>query len=275
MRVLHISDLHIRLHLEGTSDKPERQSRKAPSLLQCLSREIPMLSPDLVVITGDLLDVPKPLLRGEIADPIARAAIVAAAIADYRFVRAWLESSGIPFVALPGNHDVLELFEKAFDDQPNEIELLGTRIIAFHDWEQAGNIPQRLASQRKLFDRAMSDNDDRPQVHLQHFLLRPSLQESYPYNYIDANAMAKTIEESGRVIAVLAGHYHRGAFIQHTSGVHYSVVPAFCVAPYPYRIMDIGRDRTVIYRDVALEEAHGAVSHDRGMDGGFVAKVKP
>jgi DNA repair exonuclease SbcCD nuclease subunit len=62
MRLLHITDLHLRHHLAGTADKPERLSRMAAGLLGRLSRQIPEIDPAVVVITGDLLDVPKPLL---------------------------------------------------------------------------------------------------------------------------------------------------------------------------------------------------------------------
>jgi 3',5'-cyclic AMP phosphodiesterase CpdA len=255
MRILHFSDLHLRQAQEGTADKPERLSRKVPDLLQRLALAMPSLCPDVIVITGDLLDVPKPLLRGEVATGAMRDAMIASAAADYAFLRRWLERWSCPYLVLPGNHDLLEPFQNAFGNQPVDITIQGVRFLSFHDWEQADNVPHRLNAQRLLFDRCLSDQESTPQIHLQHYLLRPHVQDDYPYNYADSEAMIESVERDGRVIGVLAGHYHKGALTDHSSGVCYSVVPAFCIVPHPYRILDVTEKGQISIKEEALESA--------------------
>lgn len=255
MRLLHLSDLHLRLTQYGTADKPERLSRKVPELLQRLGAAMSRIAPDVIAITGDLLDVPKPLLRGEIRDEALRREMISAAVEDYIFVRRWLEQSARPFVVLPGNHDLFQPFYQVFAGQPMDMTIGRIRLLSFHDWEQAGNIPYRLNAQRELFDRSMSDDDRSPQIHLQHYLTQPFLEKDYPYNYADAAEMAAKIQQSRRVIGVFAGHYHEGALLKHESGVCYSVVPGFCIAPHPYRIVDIDENVTLSVREYRLEEA--------------------
>lgn len=255
MRVLHFSDLHLRQAQEGTADKPERLSRKVPDLLQHLALAMPSLNPDVIVITGDLLDVPKPLLRGEVASGPTRDAMIASAVADYGLLRRWLDRWSRPYLVLPGNHDLLEPFQDIFGDQPFDVTIQGVRFLSFHDWEQAGNVPHRLGAQRQLFDRCLCDQNPAPQVHLQHYLLRPGLKEDYPYNYADAPAMIESVEREKRVVGVLAGHYHKGALTQRPSGVCYSVVPAFCITPHPYRLIEIDEFRRLSVREDVLESA--------------------
>lgn len=253
MRLLHLSDLHLRSAQEGTADKPERLSRKIPALLEQLSARLSRLAPDVIVITGDLLDVPKSLLTGTVVDEAARRTMLDAAVADYHLLRNWLVRTGRPYVVLPGNHDLSQPFSEVFGDQRTDVEIDGIRLVAFHDWEGPEKVPYRLNDQRALFQRVLTDDCPLPQVHLQHYLIRPSLAEDYPYNYSDATELAGAIEGSQRVIGVLAGHYHVGALLHHVSGVHYSVVPGFCIEPHPYRLMEISRTRAASFHDQALE----------------------
>lgn len=261
MRLLHLSDLHLRDAQEGTADKPERLSRKSRPLLSLLSHDLRELAPDAIVITGDLLDVPKPLLKRKITDPGLRRRMIEAAEADYCLIKDWLVATRVPFLVLPGNHDLLEPFSAVFADHAVEMDVGDVRLIAFHDWELEGNVPHRIGAQRSLFDRAMSDAQR--QIHLQHYLVRPEVNEDYPYNYVDAGAIADAIEGSRKVIAVLAGHYHKGALLRHASGVHYSVVPAFCIVPHPYRVVDVSPTHEVTIREVCLEPEHRDVCSTR------------
>jgi hypothetical protein len=254
VRLLHLSDLHLRAALPGTSDRPERLSRKSPALLERLAARISAIAPDAIAVTGDLLDVPKPFLHGKIADAAERAAIATAAESDYRFVRRWLDGLGLPFIALPGNHDAYDLFESVFSECAREQVVGGVRLIAFHDREQADNVPHRLDGEALRFRTALEADDGHPQVHLQHFVTRPALEFDYPYNYPDAHEMGSAIGQSGRVLAVLAGHYHVGGFLRDETGVCYSIAPAFCIAPHPVRIFDYDDNdsRSVRTRDIAL-----------------------
>ena len=50
--------------------------------------------------------------------------------------------------------------------------------------------------------------------------------------------MKREVARSGRVRAVLSGHYHPGSLVA-DGGAIYSVAPAFCEAPHAFRIYDI------------------------------------
>ena len=52
MKIAHISDFHLRHHLEGDNIKC------GPDLIAEGARHIAVHSPDLVVVTGDLVDYP-------------------------------------------------------------------------------------------------------------------------------------------------------------------------------------------------------------------------
>lgn len=65
MRIAHISDLHMRYHLPGTSALTLRQSRRVPELLTVALHSIRAQSPDLLVLSGDLLDYPLDRLEDE------------------------------------------------------------------------------------------------------------------------------------------------------------------------------------------------------------------
>ena len=58
MKIAHISDFHLRHHLPGTSSISRRLSRKMPDLVAEAVRQIGDADPDLVAVTGDLVDYP-------------------------------------------------------------------------------------------------------------------------------------------------------------------------------------------------------------------------
>lgn len=60
LTILHATDLHLRRHLPGSSGHAVRRSREIPGLLERLGAVIAERRPDLLVLTGDLVDVPHP-----------------------------------------------------------------------------------------------------------------------------------------------------------------------------------------------------------------------
>jgi hypothetical protein len=114
-------------------------------------------------------------------------------------------------------------------------------------------VPHRVGAQRELFDRALAESDPSPQVHLQHFLTKLGTRAEYPYNYDTAEEMAKSVEAAGRVVAVLAGHYHPGASFRAGSGVLYATAPALCIAPHPVWVLDL--DGTAVQTRVICLQA--------------------
>ncbi|MBN9139273.1 MAG: metallophosphoesterase [Micrococcales bacterium] len=80
-RIVHVSDLH--LERDGTEHYPGLFAR-----VQRLRGVVSGLAPDLVVATGDLTD------RGSSAPD------------DFALALEWLDALGVPWVAVPGNHDL-------------------------------------------------------------------------------------------------------------------------------------------------------------------------
>jgi hypothetical protein len=64
--------------------------------------------------------------------------------------------------------------------------------------------------------------------------------------------MKVALKNSGRVRALLSGHYHPGSRAT-TEGVIHSLPPAFCEAPHAFRIYDLADDGTITITDHALD----------------------
>ena len=84
LRILHLTDLHLRQSLPGTAQQPKRLSRDMPDILRCLGDRLDEWSPDVIALTGDLLDVPEDVVDGKLAkeEPEANAAAISNAGKD-------------------------------------------------------------------------------------------------------------------------------------------------------------------------------------------------
>ncbi|RMH69850.1 MAG: hypothetical protein D6675_11300 [Gemmatimonadetes bacterium] len=234
MKIVHVSDLHLRDHLPGTSDFPYRKSREMPDRLHELLRQIQFEDPDLLVISGDLLDYP----LDEMDNPERQAQ----AEADLYVIADMLYPLDFPYVVLPGNHDQYEVYHAVFGDLPVEHTIQGYRIITFCDAEAADHVPERVGEQRDRFERVLQDDDPRPQIHIQHFVIAPEIDHEYPHNYRDAAVLQDQIVHSGKVRLVLSGHYHSGVKPFQTGTTTFAVIPAFCERPHPYWIYELMPD---------------------------------
>lgn len=244
MRIVHLTDLHLRCHLPGTSSIKTRRSRAMLAALARVAPRISALEPDLLALTGDLLDYP----LEHAADPRFRSL----ALADLAALREALKPLACTQIVLPGNHDVDELCAQVFPPM-RECVVAGYRVFAFGDREGPGHVPLRCGQERARLEAALRQDDSLPQVHLQHYVVWPRLNEGYPHTYADAEALRQQIAASGRVRLVLSGHYHRGVAPTCAQGVWFAVTPAFCEAPHPYRIYDLA-DGELAWREQALEE---------------------
>ena len=153
LRILHVTDLHYRGDVPGTSEIACRRSRRIPELLDRLEARLDALAPDVIAITGDLLHAPYGLFRGDNRFDLGD--FLPAVAADYRNLRLRFESWGRPYLVLPGNHDHEPSFFAEFQQEP-ELELGEHRLIAFRDREHAGNVPFRVDDERTRFAAALS-----------------------------------------------------------------------------------------------------------------------
>src|ERR1700742_2201052 len=94
IRIAQISDLHIK----SPGDLAYGRVDTAKALERCIAALNALnLKPDIVVISGDLVDTPT--------------------VGEYDHLKSLLTSLELPFVSIPGNHDSREMMRAAFPDQ--------------------------------------------------------------------------------------------------------------------------------------------------------------
>lgn len=256
LRILHLTDLHLRAALPGTADRRERLSRDMPDVLDRLAARLGDWTPDVIALTGDLLDVPDDVVDGSRADrdPEGHAASLRNATADYRLMRGWLDGTGLATVVIPGNHDHRGAFSTVFDTLSPVMDLDGWRFAGFDDDLDAHRAPVRAGAEEARFGTLLDDPaDDRPQIHLQHYLMAPRVFRRSAYTYAGKADLARRVEGSTRVRCVLSGHYHPGALALGPTGVVYSTAPAFCETPFPFRLVDLDGDRPPTVTDLSVD----------------------
>ena len=253
MRILHLTDFHLRRALPGTANFPLRRGREIPDLLDLLGRRLAELAPDVVVATGDLVDVPFELVHDRSRDQTLLQTLVEEATADYRYLKQRFGESGVPWIAIPGNHDFEPAFDGVFRTPPIR-DIGGVRFVTFRDREHAGHVPWRLGKERDLFDAVLTDpGHERPQVHVQHYVIEPEIIDPYPHMYGDRAELAARLGNSTRVACVLSGHYHCGRPVTVHGGAVYSVCPTLCTPPHVVRLLEIDEgDHSVSALDFAL-----------------------
>ncbi len=240
MRLAQITDLHLRQHLPAPPAQVKRHSRTMADCFTGALERIVAAGAEVIAVTGDLLDVPEFLIHPipdfpglDLDDWLRRVR------ADYRLVRERLEAVGLPYVVLPGNHDWEEVFWEVFDGTEHVVEIGGVRLVRFIDREHACHVPRRYDPPRLLWEQMLADDRSPPQVHLQHYVVTPALNERYPHTYEEGEHLAQHTAASGRVPLSLSAHYHPGTKPIRIGSTCFATCPAFCEAPFPWRLFDI------------------------------------
>jgi hypothetical protein len=200
-----------------------------------------------VVVTGDLVDHPYPVVDTPESLRNGRA--------DLQLVAEMMRQLSCSWAVLPGNHDHPGLFRDVFGERPDEFDCQGIRFVVFNDWDRslvgddedvAMNVPRRTGAQRSHFEAVLSHDDQRPQVHLQHYVISPRFDDGWPHTYADGEDLRDAVVQDGRVRLALSGHYHPGSNCFRAGddgmGTWFSVAPAFCEIPHPYLLHDLWSD---------------------------------
>lgn len=249
MRIAQITDMHLRYFQPGPAAISKRRSREMATLFPKALESIVSAKPDLLVVTGDLLDVPswfyKPIPGFSGDDPSYWSTVIQK---DYQFLKGVLDATGLPYVVLPGNHDCEDLLWKVFDPETNAFNHCGFRIVRFCDREHAGNQPRRFYPERDLFNQELGRSDSNKQIHLQHYALHPEFKSGYPHSYKEAKSLVETITGSQKVTLCLSGHYHEGTDLLKVEGTFFSVAKAFCCSPFTWRLYEVDE------KNVKMEE---------------------
>lgn len=251
LKILQVTDFHLRQALPGHNGHVHRLSRHVPKLLEAMTQRIANEAPDLVAVTGDLLDVPHALLDGDKTYDLKT--IVQQSLTDYALVRRWLEGLGRPWMVLPGNHDYGPAFDVAFGTSPEVAQFGDVAVHAFRDWEQAGNQALRLGASRARFEHLLENATETSlEVHLQHFVVRPHVDYNYPLLYGDSDDIAARVAQAPGRRLLLSGHWHGGTPMVTIGHAQSAVCPAFCEPPHPYRVFELAADGSVVMREEQL-----------------------
>ncbi|TVR53758.1 MAG: hypothetical protein EA426_17620, partial [Spirochaetaceae bacterium] len=151
MTIAHITDLHLRRHLPGTASIAARRSREIPDLLVDAVARIRAVSPDLVALTGDLLDYPLDALDDDATRENGER--------DLRLIAELLEPITCPVAIVHGNHDHPELVRAVFAPLPTDLTVAGHRVLCFFDDEGENHVPHRTDTEKQRFDNGLADDD--------------------------------------------------------------------------------------------------------------------
>lgn len=197
MLIAQISDHHVRepgVRYQGVVDS-NRMFAQALAHLDTLDRR-----PDLIVLTGDLVDHGRP--------------------AEYREVRRLLAATTtIPWLAMAGNHDEREAFRAAFHDQaclPREgplhfcVDDHPVRIVAVDSCLPGLHHGQVDAAALAWLDDTLARQPTKPTLLMLH---HPPFMSGIPYldayRCMDTEGLEAVVRAHPQVERVLCGHVHR------------------------------------------------------------------
>lgn len=226
-----LADVHYVNEADHICPVPTRNAPLGRELVDRAWRRIQRSgTPDAIVVMGDLVD------NGEAAD----------AERDLAALKAQLEKTGVPVVAVPGNHDGdPDRLLGIFDDRPGLHEIKGHLLVTFADRYDPEDRSARSTEGLALIREVASGRPNAPLLAFQHNPIHPPIESSYPYNLTNSSEVMRTYAESGVVLSV-SGHLHPGSPLDYVDGVGYVVCPALCEAPFRFlRIRVRGREVAV------------------------------
>ena len=237
LTILVIADPHFIGAANHTCAHVDRHTQFGQILLRKALWRLKHLGvkPDLIVLLGDLVD--------DATKPGAQA--------DWQTLAGEVHKTGIPVLAVPGNHDDdAARFAQVFGCAPG-IHLIGDYVfLVFHDERQEGELFHRPADQLDLPARAAAMYPGRPIIALQHHPHDPIIREGYPYHLTNRADVMAGYREAG-VCLSLSGHYHASQAAHVVDGVTYATAPALCEPPYRFQLIRL-EGRRVQMQDHAL-----------------------
>lgn len=215
--ILVLADLHYTRLARHACPLPSRHSALAPVLVNKALARLRQegVTPGLIVLLGDLVD------NGDAPD----------AARDLLALAGELRRTGIPLLAVPGNHDgdaarVAQLFDCA----PGLHRIGGYGFLLFHDARQQGETFARPAEQLAWPAAAAAAHPGVPLIALQHHPLHPDIVERYPYMLANGAAVLDSYRQAGVALS-LSGHFHAGQPAHDHNGTCFATAPALAEAP--------------------------------------------
>jgi Icc protein len=196
IRLAQITDLHI-----GPPDTIKFDAHPRAQFLATLKHAIDQ-KPDYIILSGDLC-----VDHGDLE--------------IYQWIRRHLESCGIPYFLLPGNHDETSLMADVFDMK----EVLHGSEIYYEKYFKPYHILFLDSSRGRftikqwqwLHDRILESN-----APLLIFVHHPPVFAGVPhmdqnYAFIEQAEFVKAIKDHKHPVHIFCGHYHVGKTVHHAN----------------------------------------------------------
>jgi len=251
MKVLLIGDLHYRS--DGISLIPERKTKYGIEFLKRIKRRLNE-NIDVVVIVGDILD------DGE--NPNSEK--------EYIEIKKELYEFNVKKVLVAfGNHDKdYKKFNKIFGE--NRFFVYDNFLFyIFWDKYYEGDICIRQEEEIEYFKKFVKKHKDKKIIVIQHNVIYPEIESSYPYNLKDYHKIHSFYKENN-VFLSISGHYHKGIQLMNKDGIFYFVTPATCEEPFKYFIFDIGN--TINLKEEKLKNEVELIDYHSHTEFGYCAE---
>ncbi len=232
LTLLAIADPHYTGLARQTAQLPQLRGELAHTLLKKVFARLHHMGikPDLTVLLGDLVE------NG--ADSNADLDLVT--------LHGELTRSGIPVLALPGNHDCSPAaFNTFFNTTPGLHEFGGYGFIVFNDTYAENHECSRSDEDLAMTKALAETHPGLPLIALQHPPIYPPIDSHYPYRPTNAGEIIDSFQKAG-VILSLSGHYHKGQKARTHEGVLYHTVSALCEQPFRFSLIRITGTRVEI-----------------------------
>lgn len=242
LRILHITDLHLRKNLPGSSPIQRRHCRLMPHLLTDVIESVKVESIDVIIITGDIIDTPYPLLESNFS----------AAKEDYRLIKKILAQSKIPYLCVYGNHDDPNAYLEVFPKE-DVINIKGYEFIPFYDHQLGNENVAREGGEFEKLKNVCSKKGQKNQIHIQHYLIHPKDNLAFPHTYSNAEEIKTTMTTEHRVLLCLSGHQHRGHELEKVNETYFYTGQSLCEPHLPYSIIEINGESISVNKKSALD----------------------
>jgi len=195
MLIAQITDMHVKTQGEMLAPGLDSYAGLAAALGRIGGLDP---QPDLLVATGDLTADGKP--------------------EEYRALRDLLSSLSMPYLLLPGNHDIRENMREAFPDQPWEdgrfllsaVDDWPVRFIGLDSVVAGKPHGEICAGRRRWLDGKLAEAPDKPTIVMLHhppFVTGIAYMDAMGLN--DPAGLGEVIARHNQVIRILCGHIHR------------------------------------------------------------------
>ncbi|MBP5510717.1 MAG: metallophosphoesterase [Kiritimatiellae bacterium] len=224
LTILAIGDLHYSNLAQQRGQTPPSRGELARTLLKkvFLRLEHMGVKPDVAVVLGDLTE------NGD--DPAATVDLVA--------LYGELSRTGVPFLTLPGNHDLdTAHFNDRFGTPAGLYRFGGYGLVVLNDiFKGVSHECIRPAGQFNLLRDIHAKNPNLPLVALQHAPVYPPIDSHYPYRPQNVAEIIESYENNGVVLS-LSAHYHPGQRPRFHNEVMYHTVASLSEPPFHFSLI--------------------------------------